>query len=232
MFLYWAALSCPGMLRTLLCLLVLGSARVVAGGEVYDRFPDVIDAAGRYVIYAHGLIVEGDDPRPVSPEFGVYDFPAVVRALAAGGGFQLIAHHRPKNTVPEAYAETLDGWVRRLLAARVAPGRITLVGFSRGGQITALASSRLASAGINTAILAACSKGDLVQVPPIVLGGHLLSIYETTDVVGSCATLAARSHLASFEEVAITTGKKHGAFFQPLPEWLRPLRAWIDKTNR
>jgi hypothetical protein len=50
------------MLRTLLCLLVLGSARVVAGGEVYDRFPDVIDAAGRYVIYAHGLIVEGDGP--------------------------------------------------------------------------------------------------------------------------------------------------------------------------
>jgi dienelactone hydrolase len=74
----------------------------------------------------------------------------------------------------------LDGWVRRLLAAKVAPGRITLVGFSRGGQITALASSRL----------------------------------------------------ASFEEVAISTGKKHGAFYQPLPEWVGPLRAWIEKTSR
>ena len=44
-------------LPTLLCLLMLGSARVVAGGEVYDRFPDVIDPAGRYVIYSHGLIL-------------------------------------------------------------------------------------------------------------------------------------------------------------------------------
>jgi hypothetical protein len=26
------------------------------------------------VIYSHGLIVEGDDPRPVHPEYGVYDF--------------------------------------------------------------------------------------------------------------------------------------------------------------
>ena len=126
----------------------------------------------------------------------------------------------------------LDGWVRRLLAAKVAPGRITLVGFSRGGQITALASSRLTSAGINTAILAACSKGDLVQVPPIVMGGHLLSIYEPTDVMGSCATLAGRSRLASFEEAAISTGLQHGAFYRPLPEWMGPLRAWIEKTNR
>ena len=77
---------------------MLGSARVVAGGEVYDRFPDVIDPAGRYVIYSHGLIVEGDDPRPVSPEFGVYDFPAVVRALAAGGGFYLIARTTGRRT--------------------------------------------------------------------------------------------------------------------------------------
>jgi len=223
------------MLRTrltLLCLLVLGSARAVAGGEIYDRFPDVIHPAERYVIYSHGLIVEGTDPRPVSPELGVYDFPAVTQALAAGGRFNLIAHHRPKGTVPEAYAEMLDGWVRRLLGAGVAPGRITLVGFSRGGQITAIASSRLAATGVHTALLAVCPRGDLDAVPPIVLGGHVLSIYETTDAVRSCAGLAARSHLASFEEVAISTGKKHGAFFQPLPEWVRPLRAWIDRTNR
>src|SRR6186713_2856663 len=61
-------------------------------------------------------------PRPVAPEFGVYDFPAVTRAIAAGGGFHLIAHHRPKNTVPEDYALMLEGWVRRLLMAEVTPG--------------------------------------------------------------------------------------------------------------
>ena len=220
-------------LAAVMFLLALDPARGAAG-EIYDRFPGAIDPAGRYVIYSHGLIVEGDDPRPVSPELGVYDFPAVVRALAAGSGFHLIAHHRPKNTVPEDYAAMLDGWVRRLLAAKVAPGRITLVGFSRGGQITALASNRLASTGINTALLAVCPPGDLdlVRLAPIIAGGHFLSMYETTDAVRSCARLAERSRFASFEEIAISTGKKHGAFFQPLPDWVRPLRAWIEKTNR
>ena len=41
--------------------------------------------------------------------------------------------------------------------------------------------------------------------------------------MGSCAALAGRSRLASFEEVAISTGKKHGAFYQRLPEWVGPL---------
>ena len=35
--------------------------------QIYDQFPAVINAAERYVIYSHGLIAEGDDPRPVSP---------------------------------------------------------------------------------------------------------------------------------------------------------------------
>jgi dienelactone hydrolase len=74
-----------------------------------------------------------------------------LRALGAGAGFHLVAYHRPKDTQPEVYIGMLESWVRRLLAAGVAPGRITLVGFSRGGQLTAAASSRLASTGINTA---------------------------------------------------------------------------------
>src|SRR5580692_55967 len=30
--------------------------------EIYDHFPDTIHAKERYVIYSHGLIVEGNDP--------------------------------------------------------------------------------------------------------------------------------------------------------------------------
>jgi hypothetical protein len=111
-----------------------------------------------YVIYSHGLIVEGDDPKPISPKYGQYDFPAIKQAI--------------------------------------------------------------------------CDGGDVVQAPGLTLGGNLLSIYETSDELGPCTKLAARSHLTSFKEVAISTGKKHGAFFQPLPEWVRPLPAWIAETNR
>jgi hypothetical protein len=199
--------------------------------EIYDRFPDSIHSSERYVIYSHGFIVEGDDPKPISPKYGQYDFPAIKQALFNGGGFNLIAYQRPKST-DDSYADTLQLWVRRLLAAGVNQSRITLVGFSRGAQLTALASNGLASAGVNTALLAICEDGEVAHAPGLILGGNLLSIYETSDDLGSCGKLAARSHLRSFKEVSISTGKKHGAFFQPLPEWIRPLKAWIAKTNR
>jgi hypothetical protein len=51
-------------------------------------------------------------------------------------------------------------------------------------------------------------------------------------MMGSCARLGSRGKLASFEEISITTGRRHGAFFQPLPEWIIPLKDWIARTNR
>src|ERR1700760_3289383 len=83
-------------------------------GEIYSNFPDNIHATERYVIYSHGLIVEGDDPRPVSPKYGRYYFPEIKEALYNGGGFNLIAYQRPKSS-DDSYADTLKSWVHRLL---------------------------------------------------------------------------------------------------------------------
>jgi pimeloyl-ACP methyl ester carboxylesterase len=198
---------------------------------MYHDFPSEIHASERYVIYSHNLLIEGDNPTPVHPEFGVADFPAIKMALFVNGQFNLIAHHRPKDTEIGPYADKLESWVRRLMKAGVKPSRITLVGFSRGSQLTAYASARLASAGINTAIMAGCADGDIAHDPPLIFGGNFLSIYESTDAFGSCEKLAARSHLTSFKEIALSTGKKHGAFFVPRPEWVQPLKAWIEETN-
>jgi hypothetical protein len=217
--------------RSFLLGLVLAMPIGANAVEIYDRFPDSIHATERYVIYSHGFIVEGDDPRPVSPKYGQYDFPAIKEALFAGGGFNLIAYQRP-NSSDDSYADTLKLWVHRLLDAGVKPSHITLVGFSRGAHLTALASSGLVDAGINTALLAICENGKVSRAPGLNLGGNLLSIYETSDELGSCGKLAARSHLKSFKEVPISTGKKHGAFFQPLPDWISPLKQWIAKTSR
>ena len=216
----------PRWLALLMLFPVTGAA-----AAIYDNFPDSIHADERYVIYSHGLIVEGTDPRPISPLYGQYDFPAIKQALFSGGKFNLIAFQRPKSS-DDAYANTLKSWVRHLLDAGVKPSRITLVGFSRGAGLTALASKDLASEGINTALLAICDDGDVSHATGLVLGGNLLSIYETSDQLGSCRKLSARSHLKSFREIAISTGKKHGAFFQPLPQWMGPLKNWIAKTNR
>ncbi len=109
-----------------------------------------------------------------------------------------------------------ERWVRQLLAAGVPASRITIVGFSRGSYITAYAADRLRDTGIHTALLGSCSNGDVTtNGAPLVLGGDLLNIYETTDSVRECGALAKRGHLTSFTEVAITTGKKHGAFGVP-----------------
>lgn len=223
------------MLRAPTSFLMLGVAVLLSvssgAAELYERFPDSIHPSERYVIYSHGLIAEGSDPKPISPKYGQYDFPAIKKALYGIGSFNLIAYQRPK-AADDAYADTLKIWVRRLLDAGVKPTRITLIGFSRGAQLTALASSALASSRINTALLAICEDGEVSQAPGLILGGNLLSIYETSDELGSCAKLASRSHLDSFNEVSISTGRKHGAFFLPLPEWIQPLLEWIAKTNR
>lgn len=219
------------MLKLVAAVIALVPLQSVAV-EIYDEFPSEVHVKERYVIYSHGLIVEGDNPRPLHPTRGVYDFPAIKQALFSDGNFNVIAHQRPKNTEIQAYVAVLESWVRQLIAAGVKPSRITLVGFSRGGQLTAYASGRLASLGLNTAILGACTDGDIVSDPPLTFGGNFLSIYETTDSVLSCAEIARRSRLTSFKEIAISTGKEHAAFFQPLPEWVKPLKKWIEKTNR
>jgi Phospholipase/Carboxylesterase len=212
----------------------VGAPLTARAVEIYEQFPADIHASERYVIFSHGLIAEGEDPKPVSPQYGVYDFPQIKQALFKGGGFNLIAVQRKKGLDFDTHANQLESCVHQLLKAGVKPSRITLVGFSRGGQITAVAASHLASEGINTAILAICQEGDFApdSGPPLVLGGNFLSIYETSDQLGSCAKLAGRGHLVSFKEVTISTGKAHGAFFEPRPEWIKPLKAWIAATNR
>ena len=201
--------------------------------ELYTEFPTKINPNERYVFYSHGLIVEGDNPRPEHPKFGTYEFNKIKEALFNESDFNLIAHHRPANTDIDTYVETLVIWIRRLVDAGVKPSKITLVGFSRGSHLTVFASNKLNEVGINTALLASCMEGDIPAKPSLNLSGNLLSIYETSDVMGSCEKLASHSELTSFREISISTGLTHGAFFLPLPEWIVPLKEWInEKTDQ
>jgi hypothetical protein len=67
----------------------------------------------------------GNEPRPISPKYGNYDFPGIKQALFNAGGINLIAYQRPKNSDFDAYVETLKSWVNRLLVpvTRRASGR-------------------------------------------------------------------------------------------------------------
>jgi hypothetical protein len=209
-----------------LCLFLLSS--ISFAGSVHERFPSVIKPTEKYVFYSHGRIVEGSNPTPIHPRWGTYDFPEVKKALT-DDGYNLIAYHRPKNTDPKVYGIKLGNDVKTLIASGVKPENITLLGFSQGGAITIHASHYLKSKKVRVALLASCV-GFMKNNADFSLFGHVYSIYETSDSVGSCQFLIDKSSKVEyFKEIAISTGKEHGAFYQPMAEWIKPLKVWLNK---
>ena len=201
------------------------------GGKVYESLPDKVNPSQHYVFYSHGLIVEGTDPTPTHERWGQYNFPAIKQELA-DSSYYLIATHRSAKTPPFNYAQQLSKQVTKLLKNGVPASNISLVGFSRGGFISAITSSHLKSIDINVVILAACTSG-LAKKAEIAIYGHLFSVYETSDSVGSCDDLVARSvdTVSSYTEISISTGKEHGAFFTPRKEWIVPVKAWLKRKK-
>lgn len=192
--------------------------------------PEPIKPNAHYVFYSHGYIVEGDNPKPIHKEWGVYDFPAVKAALKSEH-YELIAYHRPKKTDPFLFAKKLANDVNTLISKGVKPENITLLGFSRGGALSILTSNELKNEKINTIILAGCA-GLIKRNKAVQVYGHVRSIYETSDQVGSCNFLIERSeHVASFKEIAISTDLSHGAFYLPRPDWVNPVKSWIENPS-
>lgn len=203
------------------------------GGEVYEEFPEKINPNEKYVFYSHGYIVEGDNPKPIDKRFGwgLYDFPAIKKSLS-DKSYNLVAFHRPKNTDPYQYANTLNDQVRTLVNKGVSPKNIVIMGFSRGAFITGLTSDKLSDLAIDTIILAGCGRLVSKNHTDIKVYGNVLSIYEKSDRASSCKALEKKSRgITSFSEIEINTGLEHGAFYRPIPAWIEPVKAWI-KSKR
>ncbi|MCJ8321307.1 MAG: alpha/beta hydrolase [Colwellia sp.] len=183
------------------------------------------------MFYSHGFIVEGTNPTPKNDRWGVYEFPAIKESLA-DNEYNLIAYHRPKGTDPFVHANSLASDVRRLLKKGVLAKHITIMGFSRGAFITSLTSHYLEETPVNTILLAGCGRIISSKYSDIKMNGAFLSVYETTDGASTCAKLKNRSSkLTSFDEISITTGKEHGAFYRPITEWVVPVKQWIREKS-
>ena len=198
--------------------------------NIFENFPREIKSNEQYVFYSHGLIVEGQNPMPINPRWGMYNFPEIKTALS-DDSYNLIAYHRPKGTDPRDFANKLADNANSLINKGVKPENITFIGFSRGGAITVLTSNFLASDKVNFVILAGCSKF-VKNNSELEVFGNIFSVFETSDGVGSCQFLIDRSKkVKTFKEISITTGKEHGAFYNPLPERIIPVKMWL-KSNR
>ena len=204
--------------RTVILALVLAS--LIPGCAGPAETPE------RYLFYLHGQIVEGSDGRPEHPEYGVYDYPAIVQALE-NEGFTVISEIRDFQTDGRAYAEQLAGEVEALLSGGVMPERISIIGASKGGGIAVVASSLLGNEGLNFVFLGTCVNW-IKEWPELTLRGRILSIAEETDTVaGSCEEPFSGSDIRpEFREIRIHTGRGHGAFYEPIPEWLGPAVEW------
>jgi predicted alpha/beta superfamily hydrolase len=196
--------------------------------NIYSQVPNTINPKAKYIFYSHGYIVEGGNPKPVHPTWGEYDYPGILDALAKIDAV-IISEHRALNTKPIDHAQKLQAQVKQLINGGVKPRNITLLGFSRGGFITALVSSELKIPDINYALFAACTTG-LSNNEEVILTGHVLSIYETSDSVGSCekAIQRAPQDVSSFKEHSISTGQEHGAFYRPNDVWITLLKSWLE----
>jgi hypothetical protein len=197
-------------------------------------FPKEIDPAKRYLIYIHGRIIEDQGLRAVSPEFGAYEYEAILQKLASYG-FVVISEQRSRDVDGDQFARKIVQQIERLLAAGVPPQQITVVGASKGGAITVWVSYLLKNVQTNFVLLGTCHPDtiDEWRQNRVSLYGNVLAINDVTDEIysGSCAELFAWSagKIARHAEILLHTGLGHGFLYKPLDEWILPTVEWAKK---
>ncbi|MFN2198924.1 MAG: alpha/beta hydrolase, partial [Anaerolineales bacterium] len=89
-------------------------------------FPESIDAAKRYLFYLHGKIIEDQGIPAVSPDFGEYEYGAILQELR-DYEFVVISEQRPKDTDGVSYAGRVVAQITSLLATGVPAENITVI---------------------------------------------------------------------------------------------------------
>jgi len=197
-------------------------------------FPDKIDPAQRYMFYLHGKIIEDQGILAISPDYGEYEYEAILEKLS-GYGFVVISEQRNKDTDGGVgYARRIAGQVRSLLKAGVPAKNVSVVGASKGAGIAIFVSHFLENQEINFVIMGICHPDEVsfLEQEGIFLYGNVLSIYDSVDVyAGSCQELFKFSEgkgLARYDEVVLNVGTGHGILYKPLDEWIVPLIQWAE----
>lgn len=195
--------------------------------NILQHVPSNPDITKRYLFYLHGLIVEEAGIRPKSDEHGYYEYELILEELVREG-FIVISEARKKGTEIKPYAENIATQIKILLANNVPPGSITAVGASRGGVISAYASTILREQGINFVILAGLFEKFLPD-ENLKLYGNVLSIHDRSDKQSITPELYfQRSEgLGKFKAIVLNLDIGHGLIYRPYREWIDPLLEWV-----
>lgn len=195
--------------------------------NILQHAPGNPDSANRYLFYLHGLIVEEAGIRPKSEEHGYYEYELILKVLAQEG-FVVISEARKKGTEIKPYAENIGSQIKELLANRVSPGNITVVGASKGGTISAYVSTMLREKGINFVFLAGLFEKCLADAN-LKLYGNVLSIHDRADKLSITPALYFQrsAGLGKFKEIVLSLDVGHGLIYRPYREWIDPLLEWV-----
>jgi len=202
-----------------------------AGAISFDEAIRNPDPTGKYLFYLHGAIMEKQGKNATSKRYGVYMYDRIIKHFE-DRDLIVIDEVRGK-TNPHKYSSKIVEQIHRLMAAGIPPGNITVSGFSKGGHIALLIASSLRQPDVGFVIMAGCGKGItarsfnqfLKAKRGARLKGRIYSIYASSDLeAGSCRDAIAQSsgEGLQFRENRVKTGKGHGLFYQPRPEWIDP----------
>ena len=197
------------------------------------EFPESMDPSRKYMFYLHGKIIEDQGLNAVSPDYGLYEYEAILEKLGSYG-FVVISEIRQKNSDPIEYANKVLGQVKSLLDGGVSPKNITIIGASKGAEIAILASKLMQNDGVNYVILGACHPDNIqyYKQNDISLSGNALSIRDSVDELsGSCDELFSFSEgkgLANHNELILQVGTGHGILYKPMDEWVLPTVDWAN----
>lgn len=223
------------MHRLALLLTILASPLVFTAIASADSFDTVIaspDPQAKYFFYLHDELMEEQGINTTSKRYGPYLYERIITHFK-DRGLTVINEIRTE-TNPNQYAATITTQVRRLLATGIPAGNITVGGFSKGGYIALLVASSLGNPDVGYAIMAGCGRGRKNSAFDLFLRrnrgsrlkGRIYSIYAGSDLeAGSCRPAIEQSSGEGlrFRETRLKSGKGHGLFYQPRPEWLEPV---------
>jgi hypothetical protein len=197
--------------------------------KIFTSVPDTLDPSEQYLFYLHGLIVEVAGIRPKSEEHGYYEYQLILEELAKEG-FVVISEAREKGTEVKDYAEKIVSQIKQLMASKVPPENITVVGASKGGVISAYVSTMLQEKETHYIFLAGLFEKCLVD-SNLKLYGNVLSIHDSSDTQSITPELYFQrsAGLGTFKKIVLSLNLGHGLIYQPYREWIDPLLQWSEK---
>ena len=225
-------MRCLKLLVTTLAATVL-LASAAQAGAIHTDVPAKVDPAKRYLIYLHGAWPETKALSEPHPKRGLFEYDKIVKGLAARD-FEVISQLRREKTNPRRYARTVVvPQIAALTEKGVPANRITVAGFSKGGNMVLVLMALAKQPEVNFVNMAGCGKGRFRAAYDSFLAndapkmqGEMLSLFDEAETIaGTCSEAAALAPRMKMTEEILKIGKGHGSFYAAHPAWLDRISA-------